>query len=466
MSRKYKIVVLPGDGIGKEVTDCGKKVLEQIGDCYGHEFLFEYAQIGHEAIEATGDPLPEESLKKMKAADAILFGAVGHPKYDNDPTLPVRPEQGLLKMRKELGLYANLRPIKLFDELLEASSIKPEILRGSDILFFRELTGDVYFGERGRKNNNDTAYDTMIYSRYEVERIAHKAFKAAQTRRKKVTSVDKANVLESSRLWRSVVQDVAKQYPDITVEHMFVDAAAMKLIQNPRSFDVVVTGNLFGDILTDEASQIAGSMGMLASASVGDKVGLYEPIHGSAHDITGKGVANPLASILSAALLLDISLGLKEEPENAVNILDPLRGNSRIPETPPDSVERGSPGDRDRIIDFATRQFGSAWAWEASRALENTPPTLFIVRNESGEVAGFSAHEANNRGLGFFGPMGVAPSQRGKGSGRALLLASLSDLRGLGYGEAVISWAANAAFYEGVAGEARPFPMIRFSVAR
>jgi 3-isopropylmalate dehydrogenase len=319
---KKRITILPGDGIGKEVTTCGKKVLEQIAECFGHEFVFDYALIGHEAIEATGSPLPEETLTKLKKSDAILFGAVGHPKYDNDPTLPVRPEQGLLKMRKELGLYANLRPIKLFDELLDASSIKPEILKGADILFFRELTGDVYFGERGRTNNNETAFDTMIYSTYEVERIAHKAFKAAQTRKKKVTSVDKANVLESSRLWRSVVQEVAKQYPDVTVEHMFVDSAAMKLIQNPRSFDVVVTGNLFGDILTDEASQIAGSMGMLASASVGDTVGLYEPIHGSAHDITGKGIANPLASILSAALLLDISFGLQEESEAIIKAVE------------------------------------------------------------------------------------------------------------------------------------------------
>lgn len=319
---KKKIVILPGDGIGKEVTACGKKVLEQVAECFGHQFSFDYATIGHEAIEATGNPLPDESLEKMKNSDAILFGAVGHPKYDNDPTAKVRPEQGLLKMRKELGLYANLRPIKLFDELLAASSIKPEILKGADILFFRELTGDVYFGERGRKDHGATAYDTMIYSRYEVERIAHKAFKAALTRGKKVTSVDKANVLESSRLWREVVQEVAKQYPDVAVEHMFVDAAAMKLIQNPRSFDVVVTGNLFGDILTDEASQIAGSMGMLASASVGDTVGLYEPIHGSAHDITGKGIANPLASILSAALLLDISFGLKEESETVIKAVE------------------------------------------------------------------------------------------------------------------------------------------------
>jgi 3-isopropylmalate dehydrogenase len=319
---KKKITILPGDGIGKEVTASGKRVLEQVAECFGHEFIFDYALIGHEAIETTGSPLPDETLGKLKNSDAILFGAVGHPKYDNDPTLPVRPEQGLLKMRKELGLYANLRPIKLFDELLHASSIKPEILKGADILFFRELTGDVYFGDRGRKNDGDTAFDTMIYSKYEVERIAHKAFKAALTRNKRVTSVDKANVLESSRLWRAVVQEVAKQYPDVTVDHMFVDAAAMKLIQNPRSFDVVLTGNLFGDILTDEASQIAGSMGMLASASIGDKVGLYEPIHGSAHDITGKGIANPLASILSAALLLDISFGLKEESEAVIKAVE------------------------------------------------------------------------------------------------------------------------------------------------
>src|SRR5262249_4264908 len=244
-----RIIILPGDGIGKEVTTQGKNVLKKIADTFDHQFEFDEASIGHDAIEATGDPLPDETLTKLKNCDAILFGAVGHPKYDNDPTLKVRPEQGLLKMRKELGLYANLRPIKLFDELLEASSIKPEILKGSDILFFRELTGDVYFGEKGRKDEGATAYDLMIYQKYEVERIAHKAFKAARTRKKKVTSVDKANVLESSRLWREVVQHVGKLYPDVQLEHLFVDSAAMKLIQNPKSFDVVLTGNLFGDIL-------------------------------------------------------------------------------------------------------------------------------------------------------------------------------------------------------------------------
>lgn len=338
---KKRITILPGDGIGKEVTAEGKRALQTIAELFGHEFEFTEGLIGHEAIEKTGVALPDETLALLKKSDAILFGAVGHPKYDNDPTLKVRPEQGLLKMRKELGLYANLRPIKLFDELLHASSIKPEILKGSDILFFRELTGDVYFGDKGRKDEGNTAYDLMIYQRYEIERIAHKAFQAAQTRKKKVTSVDKANVLESSRLWREVVQQVGKAYPDVMLEHQFIDAAAMKLIQNPRSFDVVLTGNLFGDILTDEASQIAGSMGMLASASVGDSIGLYEPIHGSAHDITGKGIANPLASILSAALLLDISFGLKEESETVIHAVEAtLKNGFRTTDIAPDEISK------------------------------------------------------------------------------------------------------------------------------
>ncbi|PWJ56618.1 3-isopropylmalate dehydrogenase [Dyadobacter jejuensis] len=321
---KKHILIVPGDGIGQEVTAVGKKVLERIAEKFNHEFTYDEALIGHVAIEATGNPLPDETLEKMRASDAVLFGAVGHPKYDNDPSAKVRPEQGLLKMRKELGLYANLRPIKLFDELLSASSIKPEILKGSDILFFRELTGDIYFGEKGRKNDGDTAYDIAEYSKYEVERIARRAFEAAMTRGKRLCSVDKANVLESSRLWREVVQAIAPEYPEVTVEHIFVDAAAMMLIKDPKRFDVVVTANLFGDILTDEASQIAGSMGMLASASVGDSTGVYEPIHGSAHDITGKGVANPLASVLSAALLLDISFGLKDESNAIIAAVDQL----------------------------------------------------------------------------------------------------------------------------------------------
>jgi len=310
------ILIIPGDGIGPEVTTWGTEVLKKIASVFRHQFTFDEALMGHAAIELTGDPLPDDTLYKAHHCDAILFGAIGHAKYDNDPTAKIRPEQGLLRIRKELGLYANLRPIKLFDELLDASSIKPEILKGVDILFFRELTGDVYFGEKKRSEDRKTASDLMIYRYYEVERIAHKAFQAALKRKKKLCSVDKANVLETSRLWREVVQEVSKQYPEVETEHMFVDNAAMQLIKNPKKFDVILTANLFGDILTDEASQIAGSMGLLASASIGDTVGFYEPIHGSAHDIAGKGVANPLASILSAALLLEISFGMLNEAQS------------------------------------------------------------------------------------------------------------------------------------------------------
>ncbi|HIY76178.1 MAG TPA: 3-isopropylmalate dehydrogenase [Candidatus Sphingobacterium stercorigallinarum] len=316
---KKNILIIPGDGIGQEVTTWGKKALEKVAEKYGHDFSFDEAIMGHTAIEATGDPLPENTLNKAKSSDAILFGAIGHIKYDNDPSAKVRPEQGLLKIRKELGLYANLRPILLFDELLDASSLKPEVLKGTDILFFRELTGDVYFGEKTRSDDQTFASDLMNYHRYEVERIAHKAYQAAQGRSKRVCSVDKANVLETSRLWREVVQEVATQYPDVETEHMFIDNAAMQLVKNPKKFDVVLTANLFGDILTDEASQIAGSMGMLASASVGDGTGFFEPIHGSAHDIAGQDKANPLASILSAALMLEIAFGLKEEAQALQN---------------------------------------------------------------------------------------------------------------------------------------------------
>jgi 3-isopropylmalate dehydrogenase len=318
-----KITVLAGDGIGHEVTQWGVKVLEAVAHKFGHDFQFDHALIGHSAIEATGNPLPDETLEKCKNADAILLGAVGHPMYDNNPNAKVRPEQGLLKIRKELGLYTNIRPIKLFDELLSASSIKEEILRGADILFFRELTGGIYFGEpRERTNDGKTGIDTMIYHQYEVERIARKAFEAAMTRKKVLHSVDKANVLESSRLWRETVQAMSKEFPEVKVIHLFIDNAAMQLIKNPCQFDVVVTGNMFGDILTDEASQIAGSLGMLASASVGDKVGIYEPIHGSAPDIAGKGIANPLATILSTALMLDIAFGMQEEANAVISAVD------------------------------------------------------------------------------------------------------------------------------------------------
>ena len=313
MSHK-KIVVLSGDGIGPEVTKCAREVLELIGSVNGHQFDFEDALIGHAAIEATGEPLPQETLDKCQQADAILLGAVGHPMYDNDPGAKIRPEQGLLKLRKSLELFANIRPIKLFAELLHSSSLKPEILEGVDILFFRELTSGIYFGTpRERSVDGNTAIDTLSYTKDEVRRIAIKAFKAASQRRKKVCSVDKANVLETSRLWREVVTEVARDYPEVEFTNMYVDNASMQLIRDPRQFDVVLTGNMFGDILTDEASQIAGSMGMLASASMGEQTSVYEPIHGSAPDIAGKGIANPLAAILSVALMLDLSFGLKEE---------------------------------------------------------------------------------------------------------------------------------------------------------
>lgn len=317
------IVVLGGDGIGPEVAAWGEKVLKKIGEAFGHNFSFDHQLIGHSAIEVSGEPLPDETLEACKKADAILLGAVGHPMYDNDPSKKVRPEQGLLKIRKSLGLYTNIRPIRIFDELAHASSIKPEILKGADILFFRELTGGIYFGEpRERSADGQEAIDTMRYSKMEVRRIAEKAFEAAMTRRKIVHSVDKANVLETSRLWRETVNEVAKEFPEVKLNHMFIDNAAMQLIKDPKQFDVVLTGNMFGDILTDEASQIAGSLGMLASASVGDSVGIFEPIHGSAPDIAGQNKANPLATILSTALLLDISFGMIDESQAVINAVD------------------------------------------------------------------------------------------------------------------------------------------------
>ncbi len=315
MKSTKKIAVLAGDGIGPEVMKASQLVLEKVADVFGLELEFEEALLGHVAIEATGEPLPQATLALCRRAEAILLGAVGHPKYDADPSAKVRPEQGLLQLRKELELFANIRPIRLLEDLIGASSLKREVISGADLLFFRELTSGIYFGSpRERRENNQAAIDTLYYHRSEVKRITLKAFEAAKTRRKKVCSVDKANVLESSRLWREVVNEVAKDYPEVELTHMYIDNAAMQLIKNPKSFDVVLTGNMFGDILTDLASQVAGSLGVLPSASVGEKIGLYEPIHGSAPDIAGKDVANPIASILSGALMLEISF---QHPEAA-----------------------------------------------------------------------------------------------------------------------------------------------------
>jgi len=308
-----KIAVLAGDGIGTEVTAEARRVLEAVADRHGHSFSFHKGLIGGTAIDETGNPLPDETVELCQSSDAVLFGAVGGPKWD-DPTAKVRPEQGLLGIRKALGLYANLRPVTLYPELIDASTIKREALEGTDLLVVRELTGGIYFGERGRRDDGKTAYDTMIYTEAEVERVVRVAFSLAAGRKGKVTSVDKANVLESSRLWREVARRVASEHPEITFEELLVDACAMHLIRRPASFDVIVTGNMFGDIITDEASMLSGSMGMLPSASLAEgTLGLYEPIHGTAPDIAGQGIANPLAAILSAALLLRHSLELEQE---------------------------------------------------------------------------------------------------------------------------------------------------------
>ncbi len=312
------IAVLPGDGIGVDVTAEAVKVLKTVAETYGHQFSYPSGLVGGVAIDETGTALPPESLDLCRASDAILLGAVGGPKWD-DPRAAVRPEQGLLALRKELGLYANLRPVKLYDCLIDASTLKPEIVRGVDLIVVRELTGGLYFGQPSKRfdgPNGREAVDTMAYSEREVERVVQVACDLARNRRKKVTSVDKQNVLSTSRLWREVATEVAQRNPDITVEHLLVDNCAMQLIKRPAEFDVLVTENTFGDILTDEASMLAGSMGMLPSASLGaGKRGLYEPIHGSAPRHAGKNVANPIATILSAAMLLRYSLGLSAEAD-------------------------------------------------------------------------------------------------------------------------------------------------------
>src|SRR6478735_4949311 len=308
-----KIAVLKGDGIGPEVTDQAVKALNAIAQVYGHKFTYTEALIGAIAIDATGNPYPDATHEICQSSDAILFGAIGHPKYDNDPKAPVRPEQGLLKMRKTLCLFANIRPINTYKILANSSPLRADLVDGVDFVVFRELTGGIYFGEKGRKDNGDTAFDKCQYTKEEILRISKLAFEAAMKRDKRLTLVDKANVMETSRLWRETVKEFSVQYPEVAVDYMFVDNAAMKIIQNPRHFDVVLTENLFGDVLTDEASVITGSLGMLPSASVGSKVGLYEPIHGSYPEAAGKNIANPMAAILSAAMLLETSFGLTEE---------------------------------------------------------------------------------------------------------------------------------------------------------
>jgi 3-isopropylmalate dehydrogenase len=307
------ILLLPGDGIGPEVVAAAEQVLRAVASRFNHNFTLTRATIGGAALKAGLAPLPDETLVAARAADAILLGAVGDPSYDTAHPAQ-RPEAALLKIRRELGLYANLRPARVWPGLESAGPLKPEILAGTDLVLFRELTGGLYYGEpRGYSAEGDSAHNTMRYSRGEIERIARRAFEAARLRRKRVTSVDKANVLEVSRLWRQVVTELARDYSDVTLDHMLVDTCAMKIAYAPSSFDVVVTENMFGDILSDEAGAVVGSLGLLPSASLGDGVGLYEPVHGSAPDIAGKGIANPIGTIASAAMLLRYSLKLEAE---------------------------------------------------------------------------------------------------------------------------------------------------------
>ncbi|RKR13207.1 3-isopropylmalate dehydrogenase [Maribacter vaceletii] len=318
---KLNIALLAGDGIGPEVIDQAVKVSDKIAEKFGHDISWTPALTGAAAIDAVGEPYPDSTHAVCEAADAVLFGAIGHPRFDNDPSAKVRPEQGLLKMRQKLGLFANVRPTFTFPSLIDKSPLKRERIEGTDLIILRELTGGIYFGERGRKDNNDTAFDTMTYTRGEVERIARKGFELAMTRSKKLCCVDKANVLESSRLWRETVQAMEKEYPEVTVSYEFVDAVAMRLVQWPNSYDVMITMNLFGDILTDEASVISGSMGLMPSASVGEKAKLYEPIHGSYPQAAGKDIANPLATILSAAMMFE-DFGLTEEAKSIRDVVN------------------------------------------------------------------------------------------------------------------------------------------------
>jgi 3-isopropylmalate dehydrogenase len=309
---QYKIAVLPGDGIGPEITAQAVKVLDAVGTTFGHEFVYTEALIGGAAIDETGGPLPDATLAICQASDAVLLGAIGGPKWDTTDPKGVRPEQGLLGIRKALGLYANLRPVKVFDALVDSSTVKADVIRGVDIMIVRELTGGIYFGERGRVG--DMAFDTETYHAFEVERIVRKACELARARKTtNVCSVDKANVLEASRLWREVAHRTVADYPDIEMWDLLVDNCAMQLVKNPRQVDVVVMSNMFGDILSDEASMLSGSLGMLGSASLGDGPGMYEPSHGSAPKYTGMDVVNPTATVLSAALMLRYSFELETE---------------------------------------------------------------------------------------------------------------------------------------------------------
>jgi 3-isopropylmalate dehydrogenase len=309
---KKNIVVIEGDGIGPEVTRQAIKALNAVAERFGHEFNYSYCLMGAVAIDKTGTPLPDETIETSLSSDAILFGAIGHPKYDLNPAAKVRPEQGLLKLRKSLQLFANIRPVMTYPALQHLSPLKTKIIEGVDFVIFRELTGGIYFGKKETNPENTQASDECRYSRDEIERISHLAFKAARQRRRKLTLVDKANVLETSRLWRKAVKELSQEYPDVSLDFLYVDNAAMQIILNPRQFDVILTENMFGDIISDEASVISGSLGLLPSASIGMGSALFEPIHGSYPQATGKDIANPLGSVLSAAMMME-HFGLNQE---------------------------------------------------------------------------------------------------------------------------------------------------------
>jgi 3-isopropylmalate dehydrogenase len=317
----YKITVLPGDGIGPEIIEQGKKIFRAIESRFGHSFFINECEFGAIAIDNHGTPFTEETKQACLGSDAVLLGAIGDPKYDNNPALKVRPEQGLLALRKELGLFSNIRPLKIYDSLKDRSPLREERIRNVDIEIYRELTGGIYFGEKKISEDGLTASDLCSYSVYEIERIARKAYEAASRRKKKLTLVDKANVLESSRLWRKVVGEMSLEFPDVMTSYMFVDNAAMQLILNPSQFDVILTENMFGDILSDEASVLSGSIGLLPSASLGGKYALFEPIHGSYPEGKGKGIANPIATILSVAMMMDY-FNLTTEAEAIRNAVD------------------------------------------------------------------------------------------------------------------------------------------------
>ncbi len=319
---KKTIAVLPGDGVGPEITVQSVRLLEKIAEKFDHTFTFKEGLIGAVAIEETGNPFPDETKKLCESSDAILFGAIGDPKYDNDPSAKIRPEQGLLAMRKALGLYANVRPIFTFPKFVSKSPLKPEIITGVDFIVIRELIGGIYFGKRGRNEDRTYAFDTSEYSKAEIERVSAYAFALAKKRRGKLTVVDKANVLETSRLWRETVQEMQKSHDGVNVDFMFVDNAAMQIIKRPSEFDVIVTENMFGDILTDEASVITGSIGMLPSASIGEKTSLFEPIHGSYPKAAGTNTANPIGSMLSAAMLLEYAFGLQAESKTIFSAVE------------------------------------------------------------------------------------------------------------------------------------------------